>query len=510
MADHTPDSSSSYHGEPREMELEYKTEKDLDSSSHLKEEGKEEFSISNEPLKSNILDPIKSSTIDGSHNDSQELRDEDTEIKANSVLSDGKTQTASRKERLYELVAAGPFHDITSSTLDFIYTTLEDESASKSSELGEEIGQAFSALEEEIFSEDKEVVFENFPKLSLEVRNMIWEQALLEPKVVRIGIVPTERTIVEWQRYFGDLDQIVRDVPMLLERNHILKSPPCSLLSVNRESRKQALQVHGKFFEQKSPCKEAEDGYVSINCIYVNWEIDTVWLDYNLATAWRDNIIDPSDRLFTPPPAYEKVRRLALPAEAIEWPCEMQVSDIGLAIADFPNLKDLALIVPTNETVGSDPILVPHALDTTFFDYLKESREALGDGLDFFISEDVYDLNLENYDMKELIVCVYHAFQHTMENFYAEDREEEIAAGYIRDLSTWEWPDVEYVHVSTTKEENVRDKAEALLELLPEEVYDSEVDEEDTDGQRRGVSSFSDMMILRGQVFSKGVLRKNL
>ncbi|TGO20528.1 hypothetical protein BPAE_0288g00100 [Botrytis paeoniae] len=239
------------------MKLEYKTEKDLDSSSHPKEEGKEEYSISNRPRKSNILDLIRSSTIDASHNDSQELGDGCTEIKASNRL--------------------------------------------------------FPALEDELFNEDKEVIFEKFPKLPLEVRTIIWEQALLEPKVVRIGIVPTERTIGHWQYCYGDLCQIDEHVPMLLERNHILKAPP----------------LHGVFWEQKRLCEGAEGGHVSINRIYVNWEIDTVWLDYNLSVAWRDNGMDSSDILVTPMPAYEKVRRLKIPAGSIEWPCDMQVSDRG-------------------------------------------------------------------------------------------------------------------------------------------------------------------------------------
>lgn len=257
---------------------------------------------------------------------------------------------------------------------------------------------------------------------------MIWEQALLEPKVVRIGIVPTERTIGNWEYNDGELMQIDSHVPMLLERNHYLKTPLCSLLSVNRESRNQALQVHGVFWEQRRPCAEAEDGYVSINRIYVNWEVDTVWLDYNLSVAWRDNEMDPSDTLITPMPAYEEVRRLATPAESIEWPCDYQASDTGLAIADFPNLMDLILLVPTKETEWSNPILVPTAPNTTFFIYLEEfDMESLGSGFEFFVGEDEYDIVMENFDMGELTECVYCVFQHTLVNFFSSDNEEEIA-----------------------------------------------------------------------------------
>ncbi|KAF7900330.1 uncharacterized protein EAF01_007632 [Botrytis porri] len=451
MTDHTPDSPSSGHNEPREMKLEYKTEKDLDSSSGPKDELEEEYSISDV-----IFDLVRSSTSDISHKDSQTLRDECKEIKATSVPSDGKIQSASRNECFYELVTAGRFHGITSSTLDFIYTTLDDKNVSKM----ERSDRFFSALGDELFKEDEEVLFEKFPKLPLEVRTMIWEQALLEAKVVRIGIVPTERTIGHWQYCWGDLVQIDHHEPMLLERNHILKTPPCSLLSVNRESRDQALQVHGVFWEQKRPFQEAEDGYVSIKRIYVNWEIDTVWLDYNLSIAWRDNIMDPSDRKIIPMPAYEEIRRLAIPAESIEWPCDMHASDTGLAIADFPDLEELTLLVPTKET-------------------------ALGAGLESFIDDDEYDIVIEDFDMEELRDCVYCVFQHTLEDFYSSDKEEEIAAGYIRDLSTWEWPEVQYMEVSTIEKEKVKVRVKALLDVLPAEVY--EKDDEDTVGRRRAL-----------------------
>ncbi|TGO42587.1 hypothetical protein BHYA_0007g00910 [Botrytis hyacinthi] len=429
------------------------------SSSHPKKEVEEANSISNEPLKSNILDLNKSSTSDASHKDSQGLGDGCTEIKASSTPFDGKIQTASRKE-------------------NFIYTKLEDENLPKSSELSDNIKQAFSALEDELF-EDKELMFENFPKLPLEVKIMIWEQALLEPKVVRIGIVPTERTIGNWEYCGGELMQIDSHVPMLLERNHYLKTPPCSLLSVNRESRNRALQVHGVFWEERRPCEEAENGYVPINRIYVNLEIDTV-----------------CDPLITPMPAYEEVRRLATPAESIEWPCDMQISDTGLAIADFPNLEDLILLVPTKETEWSNPILIPTASNTTFFIYLDDfDMESLGSGLEPFVEEDEYDIVMENFDMGKLTECVYYVFQHTFDNFFSADNEEEIAAGYIRDLSTWNMPDVQYMKVSTIEKEKVKVKAKALLEVLPAEVH--EVDEEDTNGRRRGVSNLREDNVSR-------------
>ncbi|TGO66724.1 hypothetical protein BOTNAR_0055g00100 [Botryotinia narcissicola] len=493
MTDHTPGIVSS-HNEPREMRLEYKIEKCLGSSSHPKKEVEEVNDISNEPLKSNILDLIRSSKGDASHEDSQRLGDGCTEIKVRSTPFDGRIQTASRKERFYELVTATPLHGITSSTLDYIYTKLEDKNLSKSSELNDNIKQAFFALEDELF-EDKELMFENFPKLPLEVKIMIWEKALLEPKVVRIGIVPTERTIGNWEYNGGELMQIDKDVPMLLERNHFLKSPPCSLLSVNKESRAQALQVHGVFREQRRPCAEAEDGYVPINRIYVNWEIDTVWLNYNLSVAYRDNKMDPSDTEITPMPAYEEIRCLATPAESIEWPSEYQVSDTGLAVADFPNLEDLILLVPTKETEWNNPILVPTAPNTTFFIYLEEfDMESLGSGLEFFIGEDEYGIAMENFDMGELTECVYYVFQHAFDNFFSSDKEEDIAAVHIRDLSTWNMPDVHYMKVSTIEEEKVKVKAKALLEVFPEEVY--EVDEEDTNGRRRGVNNLREGIII--------------
>ncbi|KAF5874576.1 uncharacterized protein Bfra_004587 [Botrytis fragariae] len=381
MTDHTPGSNSSYHKEPREMKLEYKTEKDLDSSSHPKEEVKEEYSISNGPRKSNTLYLIISSTSDTSHRDSQELRDD-----------------AQRSKRAVPLLIERS-------------------------------------------------------RLPAERNSMIWEQAPLEPKVVRIGIVPTERTIGHWQYCYDDLIQIDEE-SMLLKRNHILKTPS-------------SLQVHGVFWEQKRPCGEAEDGYVSINRIYVKWEIDTVWLDYNLSVAWRDNEMDPSDILITRMPAYEKVRRLAIPAEFIEWPCDMRASDTGLAIADLPDLEDLALLVPTKETVWSDSILVPTVPNTTSFSYLdKFDCESFGSGFEFFIDEDEYEIIFENFDM----------------------------TGYIRDIYTWEWPDAQYMKVSTIEREKVKVNAKALLGVLSAEVY--EVDDEDTNGRRRGVNNFWDVMIL--------------
>ncbi|KAF7918307.1 hypothetical protein BELL_0018g00350 [Botrytis elliptica] len=498
MTDHTPGIISSYHNKPREMKLEDKTEKDLDSSSHLKDEGKEKNSNSDGPHKNNILDLIRSSTSGTSHQDSQELRDQGTENEARSAPFDRKTETASRKERFYELVAADPLYGITSSTLDFIYATLEDENLSKNSELSDKIRQAFSALEDELFNEDEEAIFERFPKLPPEVRTMIWKLNLLEPKVVRVGIVPTERTIEQWQYCAGDLMKIDGHMPMLLERNSILKTPPCSLLSVNRESRDQALQVHGVFWEQRRPCEKAEGGYVSINRIYVNWEIDTLWLDYNISVAWRDNKMDPSDILITPMPAYDKVRRLATPGESIEWPCDYQVSDTGLAIADFPNLEELFLLVPTKETEWSDPILVPTPINTKFCSFLdKFDADSLGSGIEFFFGEDEYDIITENLDIGELRDNVYFVFQHTLENFASADNEEEIEAGYIRDLSTWEWPDVRFMEVSTIEKEKVKVIAEALLEVLPAGVY--EVDDEDTDEGSRGPSStsFYYMLLLR-------------
>ncbi|KAF7944793.1 uncharacterized protein EAE97_005426 [Botrytis byssoidea] len=481
MTDHTPGIVSS-HNEPREMKLEYKIEKCLGSSSHPKKEVEEVNDISNEPLKSNILDLIRSSKSDASHEDSQRLGDGCTEIKARSTPFDGKIQTASRKERFYELVTATPLHGITSSTLDYIYTKLEDENLSKSSELNDNIKQAFSALEDELF-EDKELMFENFPKLPLEVKIMIWEKALLKPKVVRIGIVPTERTVGNWEYNGGELMQIDKDVPMLLERNHFLKSPSCSLLSVNKESRAQALQVHGVFREQRRPCAEAEDGYVPINRIYVNWEIDTVWLDYNLSVAYRDNKMDPSDTEITPIPAYEDIRCLAAPAESIEWSSEYQVSDTGLAVADFPNLEDLILLVPTKETEWSNPILVPTAPNTTFFIYLEEFDMDHLVRVSSFLSAKMNTTLLWR-------ISIWHAF----DNFFSSDREEDIAAGHIRDLSTWNMPDVHYMKVSTIEEENVKVKAKALLEVLPAEVY--EVDEEDTNGRRRGVNNLREGIII--------------
>ncbi|TGO46675.1 hypothetical protein BCON_0312g00040 [Botryotinia convoluta] len=206
--------------------------------------------------------------------------------------------------------------------------------------------------------------------------------------------------------------------------------------------------------------------------------------------------MDPSDRLITPMPAYEKVCRLAIPAESIEWPCDMPVSDTGLAIADFTNLEDLALLVPTKETVWSDPTIVPSAPNTTLFSYLdKFDWESLGVGLETFIYEDEYDIILENFDMGELSDCVYCVFQHTLEKFYSSDKEDEIAAGYIRDLSTWELPDVRYMEVSTIEKEKVKVRAKALLEVLPAEVY--EVDDEDTNGRLRGVNNARDGLLLR-------------
>lgn len=170
MTDRMPGTISSNHNKPREMKFEYKTEKYLGSSSHPKKEVEEANGISNEPLKSNILDPTKISRSDASHKDSQGLGDGCTEIKGSSTPFDGKIQTASRKERLYELVAAGPLHGITSSTLDYIYTTLEDKNLSKSSGLSGKIRQTFPGLEDELFYGDKEVMFEKFPKLPLEVQ----------------------------------------------------------------------------------------------------------------------------------------------------------------------------------------------------------------------------------------------------------------------------------------------------------------------------------------------------
>lgn len=47
--------------------------------------------------------------------------------------------------------------------------------------------------------------------------------------------------------------------------------------------------------------------------------------------------------------------------------------------------------------------------------------------------------------------------------------------------------------VSTVEKEKVKVKAKALLEVLPAAVY--EVDEEDTNGRRRGVSNLREGII---------------
>ncbi|TEY46813.1 hypothetical protein BOTCAL_0313g00040 [Botryotinia calthae] len=446
-------------------------------------------------IENEVRDLIKNPTNNATQKDSQEPRDGNTEIRANSSPLDERILYLIRKGRLYELVAGGPFNGITPSALDFIYKTIEDKETSKNTELRKKIEEALSRLEEEIFKEDKEATLEKFSEFPLEIQKMIWKCALLDPKVVRIGILPTERNIGEMEYLRGEHYQTDKHTPMLLERNHILESPPCPLLSVNKESRKQALEVHGLFWEQKRPCEQADGGYVSFNHIYVNWEIDTVWLNYNLAVAWRDNKMDPSDRMITPMPSYEKVRRLAIPAESIEWPCERHVSDIGLAIADFTNLKDLAVLVPQEETVWSDPILVPTLPAKTFFNFLDNfGRESLGIGFENFIDEDRYEIGIEDFDMRELRECVYCAFQRTLEEFYASDREDQIAAGHIRDLSTWEWPDVQYMETSTIKKEKVRVKAKDLLDALP--AGSCEIDEEDTNGRRSGVNLTRDNMML--------------
>ncbi|KAM0142877.1 hypothetical protein ACHAO1_001115 [Botrytis cinerea] len=470
MTDHAPGSHLCDDNEPREMKLQQ--------------------NIENE-----VRGLIKKATNNTTQKDLQGLRDGNSEIKAKLSPLDERILELIRKQGLYKLVAGGPFHGMTPSALDFIYKTIEDKDVSKNTELRKKLEKALSNLQEEIFKEDKKATTsEKLPILPLEIQETIWNCVLLEPKVVRIGILPTERTTGEPEYLCGELCQTDKHTPMLLERNHILKSSPCPLLAVNKDSRRQALEVLGLFWEQKHPCEQADGGYVSFNHIYVNWEIDTVWLDYNLAAAWHDNKMDPSDRLITPMPAYEKVRRLAIPAESIEWPCEKHVSNIGVAIAGFTNLKHLAVLVPQKETAWSDPILVTTLPAKTFFNFLDNfGLESLGIGLEDFINEDRYGIDIEDFNMRELRECVYGAFQHTLEKFNASDREDQIAAGYIRDLSTWEWPDVQYMELSTIKKEKVRAKAKALLDALP--AGSCEIDEEDTNGRRRGVNLIRDVII---------------
>ncbi|KAH6717384.1 hypothetical protein BKA61DRAFT_601597 [Leptodontidium sp. MPI-SDFR-AT-0119] len=97
------------------------------------------------------------------------------------------------------------------------------------------------------------IVFTLFPKLPLELRRMIWREALLIPQVISIGYSPQEVLYFEYPS-----GETIRP-----------SGSRCILNAVSQEARREALDIQERL-SWKSPPEQA---------IYRNVEADVLWVD---------------------------------------------------------------------------------------------------------------------------------------------------------------------------------------------------------------------------------------
>lgn len=177
-------------------------------------------------------------------------------------------------------------------------------------------------------------LFPNFPRLPKELRDAIWEFAVLEPRVV-----PLRR-----RRLRADSEEEVNPDRNLGLWGFKCDLPPPSILFVNRESHEVASRYYSKAF----PC--IRYNHTSIPETIFDFERDTLYLDgyWTLQIQWRPSEVEREER--------EKVKHLAVLSirngdscfaeELGEGECWVE-SERWLAyfMAYFPNIKDVTHVL---------------------------------------------------------------------------------------------------------------------------------------------------------------------
>ncbi|KAF7872469.1 hypothetical protein EAF04_003390 [Stromatinia cepivora] len=348
----------------------------LSLSSDSEDDEEEEDIALDEEFESNTIELINETLGGSPHQVDQEFKvwfKDFMKNEANSILFDGFMSTMGKKSQLYKLAEGNRFQGVTSSVLDFMYTILEDEDTSFTS-----VQHAFSTMKQAIFDEEEESNFRKFPNLPLEIQNLeLCAQAFADCTAII-------RKYIRGRYY--DFEGLV---PRLFERKHI------------------------------------------------NYKIDTLWLDYNLTTVHRhretvddeDMIIDPHLKLVKPTPSYEQIRRLAIPAESIEWyDHNNDLPDLlwtPNSIAKFSNLKRLALLLPAKTSIWSDAVFVKHQPTTVASEFIESHGP---NSLGFNLPEHLelrgltVDFSLKiNNTLKDPAKLVNKLFRHAI-NFFETDK----------------------------------------------------------------------------------------
>jgi hypothetical protein len=200
--------------------------------------------------------------------------------------------------------------------------------------------------------------FTLFPKLPIEIRNIIWDMALKVPRVVGAKIVVRDR---------GDKKEALTPT-----------APTSAILSVNMEARSRAKKVLMCLTEGEQRSQDR------VPLLYLNPHIDTLWVvNFNLL-RFRDKRITQS--VF----GQSKIHKLAIPVST--WEGMYSTNDNEDEIIEFvirchdTGIQEVILIVGDEDSAEcSDAVLVEPREIPEFFleeEWIQEIKAIYGDPYD--------------------------------------------------------------------------------------------------------------------------------